>query len=33
MTHTIVPVTTDLIEKVQGYISTEQTFHMDAFDM
>lgn len=33
MTRTIAPVTTDMIEKVQGYISTEQTFHMSAFDM
>lgn len=33
MTNNITPVTAELIEQVQGYISTQQTFHMDAFDM
>jgi hypothetical protein len=33
MTNVITPVTAELIEQVQGYISIQQTFHMDAFDM
>jgi hypothetical protein len=33
MIRTITPVNTELMEKVQGYVSTEQTFHIDAFDM
>jgi hypothetical protein len=33
MIRTITPVNAELMGKVQSYVSTEQTFHMDAFDM
>lgn len=33
MAYTIAPVTKEMIDQVQSYISTEETFHMDAFDM